>query len=92
MLKRFSISNIVKISKNIKSDDGEEIIKSRVFLQFLCFCLTIAFLVGCAYYSSTGVFPSGKDTCTIVVSGRGTATVGDLQKMDYQEANDFCRS
>jgi hypothetical protein len=59
---------------------------------FLCFCSTIAiFIVGCISYSSTGVFSSGKDTYTVVVSGKGKPWFVDLQKMAYQEANNFCQ-
>jgi hypothetical protein len=59
---------------------------------FLCFCSTIAiFIVGCISYSSTGVFSSGKDTYTVVVSGKGKPWFVDLQRMAYQEANNFCQ-
>jgi hypothetical protein len=65
--------------------------KSRTFFLLICFCLILAFIVGCAA-SSTGVFQSGKDTYTVVVTGgNGYARLGDLQKRAYQEANEFCR-
>ena len=67
--------------------------KSRVLYLFLCFCSTIAILiVGCTWYSSTGVFSSGKDTYIVVVSGRGKPWLVNLQRMAYQEANNFCQS
>ena len=67
--------------------------KSKVLYLFLCFCSIITiFIVGCAWYSSSGVVSSGKDTYTVVVSGRGKPWLVDLQNMAYQEANDFCQS
>ena len=66
--------------------------KSKVLYLFLCFCSIIAiFIVGCTSYSSTGVLSSGKDTYTVVVSGKGKPWFVDLQKMAYQEANNFCQ-
>jgi hypothetical protein len=48
-------------------------------------------LAGCA--SSSGVFQSGKDTYTVVVSQRGSwASMGDLTKQAYAEANGFCEA
>ena len=66
--------------------------KSRVFFQFLFVSFTIVLIiVGCAT-SSTGVFPSDKDTFTVVVTGKtGYSQLGELQKRAYQEANDFCQ-
>ena len=67
--------------------------KSRVLYLFLCFCSTIAiFIVGCIFYSSTGVFPSGEDTYTVVVSGRGNPWHVDMLKLAHEEANNFCQS
>ena len=67
--------------------------KSRVLYLFLCYCSTIMiFIVGCTWYSSTGVFSSGKDTYIVVVSGRGKPWLVNLQRMAYQEANNFCQS
>ena len=67
--------------------------KSKVLYLFLCFCSIITiFIVGCAWYSSTGVVSSGKDTYTVVVSGRGKVWFVDLQMMAFQEANNFCQS
>ena len=67
--------------------------KSRVLYLLLCFCSTIAiFIVGCIFYSSTGVFPSGKDTYTVVVSGRGNPWHVDMLKLAQVEANNFCQS
>ena len=66
--------------------------KSRALYLFLCFCSTIMiFIVGCTWYSSTGVFSSGKDTYTVVVSGRGKPRPVYLQRIAYQEANVFCQ-
>jgi len=67
--------------------------KSRMFFLLLCFCLTIAIIVvGCDTNYSTGVFPSGKDTYTVVVTGGTRHTqLGDLQKRAYKEANEFCK-
>jgi len=48
----------------------------------------VLFLAGCA--TSSGVFPSGKDTYTVVVDG--DTTMGRLAKQAYQEANAFCES
>lgn len=85
---------VSKIFKNVKAENGEVVMKANPFFQSLCFSFTIAIIiVGCASTSSTGVFPSGKDTYTVVVSGsRFYEPVGPLQKMAYQEANDFCSS
>jgi hypothetical protein len=67
--------------------------KSRVLYLLLCFCSTIAiFIVGCIFYSSTGVFSSGKDTYTVVVSGRGNPWPVDMLKLAHEEANNFCQS
>ena len=67
--------------------------KSRVLYLFLCFCSTIAiFIVGCISYYSTGVFSSGEDTYTVVVSGRPKSWLVDMQKIAYQEAYNFCQS
>ena len=67
--------------------------KSKVLYLFLCFCSIIAiFIVGCTSYSSTGVLSSGKDTYTVVVSGRGKVWFVDLQMMAFQEAKNFCQS
>ena len=67
--------------------------KSRVLYLLLCFCSTIAiFFVGCIFYSSTGVFSSGKDTYTVVVSGRGNPWHVDMLKLAHEEANNFCQS
>ena len=66
----------------------------RKFFLLLCLCLTIAIIiVGCATTSSTGVFSSGKDTYTVIVSSNSfNEDLGALHKMAYQEANDFCQS
>lgn len=45
-------------------------------------------LLGCA--TSSGVFPSGKDTHTVVISGQGGTAMGDMMKRAYQEASSFC--
>ncbi len=49
-------------------------------------------LLGCV--SSSGVFPSGKDTYTVVISSsEGASTdMGELAKRAYQEANAFCEA
>ena len=66
----------------------------RNFFLLLCLCLTIAIIiVGCATTSSTGVFSSGKDTYTIVVSSNSfNEDPGTLHKRAYQEAKEFCQS
>ena len=75
---------------------GEEIMKLRAIFQLgICF-LTATILVGCVTTpspSSTGVFPTGMDTYTIVVTTNNqNEDIGNLQKIAYQEANDFCES
>ena len=64
--------------------------KLKEFILFSCSCLIIAIIFnGCA--TSTGVFPSGKDTYTVVVSGMKYDTIGDLQKTAYKEAYEYCQ-
>lgn len=47
-----------------------------------------AIFSGCA--SSSGVFMSGKDTYTVVITGRGV-NMGGLMKQAYEEAESFCK-
>jgi len=49
-------------------------------------------LLGCA--SSSGVFPTGKDTYTVVVSTDGGVftDMGKPAKEAYQQANEFCEA
>lgn len=56
-------------------------------LGLLCL-LSLMLLMGCA--KSSGVFPTGMDTYTIVMSGQGQVSKGELVKKAYAEANAFC--
>ena len=86
--------DISKISNNIKAEDKDATMNLRKLFLLLCLYLTIAIIsVRCATTSSTGVFPSEKDTYTIVVSSNSfNEDLGALHKKAYQEANEFCQS
>jgi predicted small secreted protein len=59
-------------------------------------CAAIAMLVTCTIFlaacaTSTGVFPSGKDTYSVVITGGVSfAVMGNLTKHAYEEAGAFC--
>ncbi|NQT70634.1 MAG: hypothetical protein HQ552_13785 [Desulfobacteraceae bacterium] len=57
------------------------------FAIVLAVVFTICFIQGCAATSS-GVFPIGKNSYTVVVSGSNNN--GILIKQAYKEANSFC--
>ena len=56
-------------------------------LVFVCL-LTLVLLMGCA--KSSGVFSTGVDTYTIIMSGQGQVSKGELVQKAYAEANAFC--
>ena len=49
-------------------------------------------IFGCV--SSSDVFPTGRDTYTVIISSNEgeTTNMGDLARRAYKEANDFCQA
>lgn len=60
----------------------------NVRLLVFVFLLSLVILMGCA--KSSGVFPTGVDTYTIIMSGQGQVSKRELVQKAYAEANTFC--
>ena len=58
-------------------------------LMGLSACLLVCVVSGCT--ASSGVINAGPDTYSVVITGNGYSTVGEVKAAAYKEANAFCQ-